>query len=184
MSGPSGAGKSSIVRNLLERLDLDFSVSATTRDPRPGEVDGRHYSFVTGPEFEKMIQAGQLLEWARYNGNYYGTLAAPIAKSVEAGRDIILEIEIQGARQIRRHRPDAVMFFIIPPTMAELSERLRSRGDTPETDVESRLAIAESEIEDALAVFDHIVVNDVLERATAEIEGLIMRPDEVALGSP
>ena len=176
MSGPSGAGKSSIVRNLLERLDLDFSVSATTRKPRSGEIDGRHYSFVSTEQFESMIENGELLEWAFYNGKFYGTPAGPIAESVAAGRDIILEIEIQGARQIREHRPDAIMFFIVPPSMAELSDRLHARGDTPDDEVESRLAIAKTEIEEAAAVFDHIVVNDVLERATEQIVGLITAP--------
>ena len=184
VSGPSGSGKSSIVRNLLDRLDIEFSVSATTRSPRTGEIDGRHYHFVGQDRFKEMIASGELLEWAHYNGNYYGTPKLAVDGATREGRDILLEIEIQGARQIRSHQPDALMFFIVPPSMAELATRLRGRGDTSPEDIESRLAIATAEIEEAAGVFDHIVVNDVLQRASDEVASLINAPDEVALESP
>jgi guanylate kinase len=173
VSGPSGSGKSSIVRELLERLDIAFSVSATTRLPRPGERHGDHYDFVSLKDFEAMIEAGELLEWAQYNNRYYGTPKAGVDAALADGKDILLEIEIQGARQVRANRPDALMFFVSPPSLEELERRLRRRGDTSSTDIDDRLEIAETEIEEAPGLFDHIVVNDHLERAVAEIEALI-----------
>lgn len=173
VSGPSGSGKSSIVRELLDRLELQFSVSVTTRLPRPGERHGDHYNFVSRRDFEAMIEDGQLLEWAIYNNRFYGTPAAPIESAVAEGRDVLLEIELQGARQIREHRPDAIMFFVAPPSMDELERRLRRRGDTTEEDIEDRLEIAESEMEEAPTLFDHVVVNEDLDRAIEEIVGLI-----------
>jgi guanylate kinase len=173
VSGPSGSGKSSIVRELLDHLDIDFSVSATTRLPRPGERHGDHYDFVSLKDFEAMIESGDLLEWAKYNNRYYGTPRAAVDAAVAAGRDILLEIEIQGARQVRQNRPDALMFFIAPPSLEELERRLRRRGDTSASDIEDRLEIAETEIDEAPGLFDHMVVNDHLERAVGEIEGLI-----------
>jgi guanylate kinase len=173
VSGPSGSGKSSIVKELVDRLDLEFSVSVTTRLPRAGERHGDHYSFVSRKDFEAMIEAGELLEWAQYNNRFYGTPAAPVAAANAAGRDVLLEIEIQGARQIREHKPDAVMFFIAPPSLHELELRLRRRGDTSEEDIEDRLHIAESEIAEAPTLFDHVVVNENLDQAISEMVGLI-----------
>ena len=173
VAGPSGSGKSSIVSSLVEQLGLVFSVSATTREPRSGEVDGTHYHFVSRPRFEEMIAGDELLEWAEYNGDYYGTPAEPVHAANAAGDDILLEIEIQGARQVRRHRSDALMFFIVPPSIDELRRRLEARGDTEQGVIEARLVIARSEMAEAPELFDHIVVNDVLERATDEIVGLI-----------
>ena len=173
VSGPSGSGKSSIVRELIERLGLEFSVSATTRLPRPGERHGVHYNFISRRDFEAMIENDELLEWAIYNNRYYGTPAAPIEETLEDRRDILLEIEIQGARQVRERRPDAVMYFIAPPNLEELEKRLRRRGDTSEEDIEYRLKIAESEIAEAPELFDHIIVNDNLDQAVSELEGLI-----------
>ena len=173
VSGPSGSGKSSIVRELLDRLDVEFSVSATTRLPRPGERHGDHYDFVSRRDFETMIEKGELLEWAQYNNRFYGTPAAPIEAAIADGRDILLEIEIQGARQIREHRPDALMFFVAPPSMDELENRLRRRGDTSEEDIEDRLEIARSEMEESPSLFDHVVVNENLDQAVEEMVGLI-----------
>lgn len=173
VSGPSGSGKSSIVKELLDRLDLDFSVSVTTRLPRPGERHGDHYNFVSRRDFEAMVENGDLLEWAMYNNRYYGTPAAPIEQAVAEGRDILLEIELQGARQIREHRPDAVMFFVAPPSMDELERRLRRRGDTTEEDIEDRLDIAESEMQEAPTLFDHVIVNVDLDKAVEDIVRLI-----------
>lgn len=173
VSGPSGSGKSTIVRELLERLDVEFSVSVTTRLPRPGERHGEHYNFISRRDFEAMIDNNELLEWAVYNNRFYGTPAIPIEEALAAGRDILLEIEIQGARQVREHKPDAVMFFIAPPSLDELELRLRRRGDTSEDDIEDRLQIAESEIAEAPTLFDHVVVNENLDQAISEMVGLI-----------
>jgi guanylate kinase len=173
VSGPSGSGKSTIVRELLERLDVEFSVSVTTRLPRPGERHGEHYNFISRRDFEAMIDNNELLEWAVYNNRFYGTPAIPIEEALAAGRDILLEIEIQGARQVREHKPDAVMFFIAPPSLDELELRLRRRGDTSEDDIEDRLEIAESEIAEAPTLFDHVVVNENLDQAISEMVGLI-----------
>jgi guanylate kinase len=173
VSGPSGSGKSSIVNELIARLDLDFSVSVTTRLPRPGERHGVHYTFISRKDFESMIESGELLEWAQYNNRFYGTPAAPVEAANAAGRDVLLEIEIQGARQIRDKRPDAIMFFITPPSLEELEKRLTRRGDTSAADIEDRLEVAEFEMAEAPELFDHIVVNDRLDRAVAEVEALI-----------
>jgi guanylate kinase len=173
VSGPSGSGKSSIVRELIDRLGLEFSVSATTRLPRPGERHGVHYNFISRRDFEAMIENDELLEWAVYNNRYYGTPLAPIDETLEDQRDILLEIEIQGARQVRERRPDAVMYFIAPPSLEELEKRLRRRGDTSEEDIEDRLEIARSEMAEAPELFDHIIVNDNLDQAISELEGLI-----------
>jgi guanylate kinase len=173
VSGPSGSGKSSIVNELLERLDLDFSVSVTTRLPRPGERHGVHYTFISRKDFEAMSEDGELLEWAEYNNRFYGTPSAPVIAANAAGRDVLLEIEIQGARQIREKRPDAIMFFIAPPSLDELETRLIRRGDTSAADIEDRLEVAETEMAEAPGLFDHIIVNDRLDRAVSEIEALI-----------
>lgn len=173
ISGPSGSGKSTVVRELFKRLNLEFSVSATTRQSRPGEVEGVHYDFVSTGEFRGMIEAGSLLEWAIYNDNYYGTPAGPVDDALAGGRDILLEIEIQGARQIRAARPDAIMFFIVPPSMDELERRLRQRGDTSSADIRERLRIARGEMEEAPDLFDHIIVNDRLEEAVERIVDLL-----------
>ncbi len=173
ISGPSGSGKSSIVKELLDRIDADFSVSATTRLPRPGERHGIHYSFISRRDFEGMIENGDLLEWALYNNRYYGTPNLPIETALAAGRDVLLEIEIQGARQVRDRHPDAVMFFVQPPSLDELEKRLRRRGDTSEEDIQDRLEIAGNELEEAPQLFDHIVLNDALDAAVDEIVSLV-----------
>jgi guanylate kinase len=173
ISGPSGSGKSSIVRELIERLGIEFSVSATTRLPRPGERHGVHYNFISRRDFEKMIERDELLEWAIYNNRYYGTPQALIDETLADQRDILLEIEIQGARQVRERKPEAIMYFIAPPSLEELEKRLRRRGDTSDEDIEDRLEIAKSEMAEAPALFDHIVVNDNLDQAISELEGLI-----------
>ncbi|HYJ23843.1 MAG TPA: guanylate kinase [Acidimicrobiia bacterium] len=173
VSGPSGSGKSSIVRELIERLGIEFSVSATTRLPRPGERHGVHYNFISRRDFEKMIENDELLEWAIYNNRYYGTPQALIEETLADQRDILLEIEIQGARQVRERKPEAIMYFIAPPSLEELEKRLRRRGDTSDEDIEDRLEIAKSEMAEAPDLFDHIIVNDNLDQAISELEGLI-----------
>ncbi|MFZ0012672.1 MAG: guanylate kinase [Acidimicrobiia bacterium] len=176
VSGPSGSGKSSILRALSDLVDFEFSVSATTRPPRPGEVDGVHYHFMNRDAFERLIADGSLLEWAVYNNNYYGTPAGPIDEALALGDDILLDIEIQGARQVKESRPDAMMIFIVPPSRDELERRLRHRGDTSEEDIQDRLAVVASQMAEAKELFDHTVVNDDLHEATAEVANLINEP--------
>jgi guanylate kinase len=169
VSGPSGSGKSSLITELLAITDVDFSVSATTRSPRPGELDGTHYHFVSRARFEEMIDNGELLEWAAYNHHMYGTPLAPITEANSRGRDVLLDIEIQGARQVKESRPDAVLIFIAAPSIEELETRLTSRGDTSIEDIEDRLAIASQQLAEAGELFDHIVVNDDFDAAVNEL---------------
>jgi guanylate kinase len=173
VSGPSGSGKSSLITELLEITDVDFSVSATTRSPRPGELDGTHYQFVSRPRFDEMIENGELLEWAEYNHHMYGTPLAPITEANARGRDVLLDIEIQGARQVKESRPDAIMIFIAAPSIEELERRLTNRGDTSSEDIDDRLAIASQQLAEAGELFDHIVVNDDFDTAVKELLNLI-----------
>lgn len=175
VSGPSGSGKSSIIAEVLVRADVDFSVSATTRSPRPGEIDGVHYHFVSRDQFAEMLDNGELLEWAEYNNHLYGTPVAPIDAANRAGRDVLLDIEIEGARQVKANRPESIMVFIEPPSMAELERRLRNRGDTSDDDIEDRLGIAAYQMEVAGELFDHIVVNDSFSAAVEDVLSLLTR---------
>src|SRR5947209_13332883 len=169
VTGPSGVGKGTLIRALRERApQLALSTSATTRSPRPGEVDGRDYHFMTPDEFERHVEQGEFLEHATYAGNRYGTLRSEL----ERARDgLVLEIELQGARQVRQAVPGAVQVFIAPPSEAALRERLEGRGsDTPEQ-IAGRLARAKEELA-ARREFEHVIVNDDLERAVDELAGL------------
>lgn len=180
VSGPSGVGKSSVVDGLLRETGAAFSVSATTRPPRPGEVDGEDYHFVTDPAFDRLIADGELLEWAEYGGHRYGTPRAPVVERLEAGEDVVLDIENNGAHQVKAAYPDAVLVFIVPPSMEELERRLRARGDTSEDAVHERLGVAESQIADATGSFDHLVVNDVLETAISQVIPILTAPNTIA----
>jgi guanylate kinase len=162
-----------VVAGLRQRRPLYFSVSATTREARPGETHGVHYWFLQPEEFGALLDTGDLLEWAEYNGRQYGTLRKPVMDHLSSGEDVVLEIEVQGARQVRASHPEAVMFFIVPPGLDELEGRLRRRGDTSEADIRKRLDIARREMEEAEILFDHVVVNDVLERAIEEVDRLM-----------
>lgn len=173
VSGPSGSGKSSLITEVLARVDIDYSVSATTRLPRPGEINGSHYNFISLRDFQEMIDADQLLEWAEYNNHFYGTPLAPIEKANQAGRSVLLEIELQGAKQVQQKREDAIMVFISPPSMQVLEHRLRSRGDTDDDDIADRLEIAQAEMAAAPDVFDHIIVNDEWEKAVDQLTTVI-----------
>jgi guanylate kinase len=173
ITGPSGVGKGTLIRGLLERVPaLELSVSATTRAPRPGERDGVDYHFLTPDEFERCVQAGEFLEHATYSGNRYGTLRSELRRRLDEGRPVVLEIEVQGARQVRKSMPSAIAVFIAPPSPDALRARLVGRGtDTPEQ-VQERMKTAERELE-AQQEFAHVVVNDRLEDATAELERIV-----------
>lgn len=173
VSAPSGAGKSTVLKRLMEkRLDLRFSVSATTRAPRLGEQEGVEYYFVTQARFQEMIAAGDFLEYARYVGNYYGTPHAPVDLLLDAGYDVYLDIEVQGAMQVRRQRPETLLIFLMPPSREELERRLVSRGqDHPEI-IQGRLAEAERECA-MRDKFDYVVVNEDVETAAEEISQII-----------
>jgi len=177
ISGPSGVGKSTISRQVLLRTGAVFSVSATTRAPRPGEVHGREYLFVSRQDFENMIVRGELLEWADVYGDYYGTPLAGVREALDGGKTIILEIDIQGGLQVHRRMPQAVFVLIAPPDEAELKRRLAGRGtETPDA-VERRFTQARKEIRTAIdsGVYTHKVVNDDLERAIGEVIEIVTR---------
>ena len=173
ISGPSGVGKDTLIKRLLE-LDpnLRYSVSCTTRPPRPNEVDGVDYSFVTRERFQQLIDEGAFLEHATYNGNLYGTLAERVEQARAAGHDIVLKIEVQGAEQVRLRVPDAVFIFVVPPSTNELVRRQEVRNSETSQEMASRRKIAETEMTYA-SRFDHVVVNDELERAVAEVLAII-----------
>jgi guanylate kinase len=173
ITGPSGVGKGTLIEKLLERIpELELSVSATTREPRPGEEDGRDYHFLSPEEFEGRVEAGEFLEHAAYSGNRYGTLRRAVEDRLREGRSVVLEIEVQGARQVRAAMPEAVLIFIAPPSPDALKERLEGRGtDSPEA-IERRLRTAELELE-ARAEFPHVIVNDDLQGAADELERLV-----------
>jgi guanylate kinase len=165
VSGPSGAGKSTLIKASLEAVpELAYSVSATTRDPRPGEEEGRHYIFLSRGEFELWISEGRFLEWAEYSGNLYGTPEQKVEELLEAGRSVILEIELKGARQVKKKRPDAVMVFVRAPSLEETRRRLTGRATETEEAMENRLATAVGEVA-ALEEFDYEVVNGDREQA-------------------
>ncbi len=172
ISGASGVGKGTVLKRVMEqRKDLIFSVSATTRDPRPGEQDGVHYYFVTKERFEQMIANGEFLEYDNHAANYYGTPRAQAEEKLTRGH-VVFDIEPNGAKGIRNSRPDATLIFIMPPSMEELERRLRGRGDTDEAQIEKRLARAPWEMEQR-HWYDHVVVNDVAEDCAAEILKII-----------
>ena len=172
-SGPSGVGKGTVVKELRRRSDrIVLSVSATTRAPRPEDVEGVTYYFKTMEEFEAMIDRDEFLEYAVYSGNRYGTPAGPVDALLEAGYDVVLEIEVQGALQVMERRPDAVSVFVAAPSFAELERRLRGRGDTVGADLERRLQTARIEYTFA-PKYDYIVVNDRVERCADEVMAIL-----------
>lgn len=174
ISGPSGAGKGTIVQGLLvRRPDIVLSVSYTTRPPRPTERDGEHYYFVSPTTFSLMRQRGDFVECAEVHGNYYGTSRRTIEEALASGRDVLLEIDVQGARQIRDRVPEAVLVFIAPPSREELERRLRARGTEDPAELEQRLRVAFEEELPQQAWFDHVVENRDLQRATGEVLAII-----------
>jgi guanylate kinase len=169
VSGPSGAGKSTLIREALESVpELAYSVSATTRAARPGEVHGEHYVFLSRDEFERWIEEGKFLEWAPYSGNLYGTPEEKVEELLDAGRSVILEIELQGARQVRRKRPDAAMVFVRAPSLEETRRRLSGRATETAEAMETRLATAVGEVA-ARDEFDFEVVNGEWEQARRDM---------------
>lgn len=175
IAGPSGVGKGTVVREVLERVHdrLVLSVSATTRPPRPSEVDGVDYFFVDDAGFDRMIDDGEMLEWAEvYRGHRSGTPAGPVELHRDAGRDVVLEIDVEGARWVRARVPDAVMILLEPPSRDELERRLRSRGTETEEGIAERLAKADWELSQR-DLFDHVLVNDDVERASSQVAAII-----------
>jgi guanylate kinase len=173
LSGPSGVGKGTVCKALRERMpDLVYSVSATTRAPRAGEVEGVNYFFKTKDEFRQMIERDELLEWAEYVGNYYGTPRKFVEETIASGRDVILEIEVQGALQVKRKFPQGIFLFLAPPDLAELENRIVGRGTETEETIRHRMEVARSEIE-LMDHYDYVVVNDVIEKACDRIQAII-----------
>ena len=173
ITGPSGVGKGTLIAELRRRMpELEVSVSATTREPRNGEVDGVSYYFLGEEKFEQHVAAGDFLEWAEYSGNRYGTLRSEVERRLEAGKSVLLEIEVEGARQVRETMPEAIQCFIAPPEPGVLRERLVNRGtDSPEA-IARRLRVAERELA-AQGEFPYVVVNDDFEQAADELEAIV-----------
>lgn len=173
ISGPSGAGKSSVVFRAIEgRRDMCFSTSATTRAPRPGEQDGREYFFVTRERFLEMVEQNELLEHAEYVNNFYGTPRAYVEQQMDAGMNVVLDIEVQGARQVREKMPEAILIFVIPPDLEELRRRLVNRGTDSLEVIEGRLTRARQEYAEA-DFYNYLIVNDDLSQAAAEFSSIL-----------
>ena len=174
LSGPSGVGKSTVIAELMsQRKNLYFSVSYTTRAPRVGEQNGVNYNFVDRSEFERMIAADELLEYAEYVNNYYGTSLKAIQDHLDAGIDVLLDIEVQGASKVRARCPEALLLFIIPPSMEELSRRLHGRGTDSEEVIQNRLKTARIELKE-IPNYDYLVINDKVSDAVHEIESILV----------
>ena len=173
LTGPSGVGKGTLMNAILQRYpELHYSVSTTTRSPRPGEVNGKNYHFITRSEFEKLVTQGEFLEWAEFAGNWYGTPREAVLNHIQSGKLVVLEIELEGARQIRHTFPSALSIFILPPSFAELEKRIRGRGQDAEEAISRRLNRAEEEIA-AADEFDLQIINNDFEQALQEIEKAI-----------
>jgi guanylate kinase len=184
ITGPSGVGKGTLIATLLERIpDLELSISATTREPRKGEVNGRDYHFLSLDEFDRRIAAEDFLEFATYSGNRYGTLRSEVRNRLDQGHSVVLEIEVQGARQVRAAMRESVQVFIAPPDPASLRRRLESRGTDSLEAIDARLEVAEQELA-AQDEFAHGVVNDDLGRAAEELEQIVRAEIGIPLNSP
>ena len=171
VSGPSGVGKSVICKQVLAKTDAKYSVSATTRKPRPGEINGKDYHFVSRAEFEKMIAENKLLEWAEVFGNYYGSPALPVEHAIDAGENIILEIDVQGGIQVHKIKPDATFILVVPPSEEALAARLKGRGTENKESFDKRFGKSQKELQMAResGAYNIELVNDVLEKAIDEL---------------
>lgn len=174
ISGPSGVGKGTICNKLFKELNAWYSVSTTTRNPREGEVDGVNYFFITKEEFLEKIEAGEFLEYNYYNENYYGTSKKIVLEKMEQGINVFSEVDVNGARNIKKIFPDALLIYIAPPSMEELKQRLIGRGTDPIERINQRLAIAEEEMKQ-VDFYDYVVVNDDLEKATNQVKEIILK---------
>jgi len=176
LTGPSGVGKGTLLKSLLKQHpELHYSVSVTTRSPRPGEIQGKHYYFTNRSQFEQMVAQGEFLEWAEFAGNYYGTPKKAVAEQLRAGKSVVLEIELDGARQISSSFPNTLRIFILPPSVEELEQRLRGRGQDSEAAIARRLLHAKEEI-DAAGEFDIQIINDDLQAAVEKIAAVLLSP--------
>lgn len=174
ISAPSGAGKTTLCQKLIKIVpDLKFSVSYTTRKPRAGEIDGVHYSFVDEDEFRAMIEEGEFVEWAQVHGNFYGTSKRRIENMVNEGFDVILDIDVQGGRQIKEHFPDSILIFVLPPSMDELKKRLTGRMSDDEDMIKKRLKNAIAEIRE-YKNYDYVIINDTLDDALEDMAAIII----------
>ena len=174
ISGPSGVGKGTLVAMLLKNHpEIKLSVSATTRNPRPGEIEGVHYFFLDKEDFKNRINSGEFLEWAEFSGNLYGTNKNFVKKMLEEGQNIILEIEVQGALQVKTQLEEAILIFIEPPSFEDLKIRLLKRSTESEEEIQKRLAIVKSELEQKKE-FNHLIVNDNLDTALKNLEAVIL----------
>lgn len=175
LSGPSGVGKGTVRKAIFSQPDVNFeySISITTRPPREGEVDGVDYFFKTREEFEELIKQGKLLEYAEFVGNYYGTPVDYVQETLDKGKDVFLEIEVQGARQVREKFPDGLFIFLMPPSLSELKKRIETRGTESEDVINSRLSVAKEEIE-MMHLYDYVVENDEIELACERIKAIVV----------
>ncbi len=184
VAAPSGTGKTTVCRRVVERdPGVELSVSHTTRERRPGERDGVAYHFVSGEAFQRLIDAGRFLEWAEYHGNRYGTSRATLEEPLARGHDVLLEIEVQGARQVRERRSDARLIFLLPPSMDALAARLRSRGTESAEAVAARLCLAQRELAQADGLFHYALVNEDLERCVSDL-GSILDAERLGRAAP
>lgn len=172
ISGPSGSGKGTIVERLVQDSGYSVSISATTRNPRPNEIDGVHYFFKSIEKFEEMLEKGELLEYAVFCDNYYGTPKKYVEEQLEEGKNIILEIEVQGALQVKKKYEDAVLIFTMPPSLTELRRRLEYRGTEDKATIDKRIKRAEEELE-YLPKYDYLVINDTVEQAVEDIDCIV-----------
>ncbi len=173
ISAPSGTGKTTIVKRILSEMDnIQFSISYTTRKPRPGEMDGKDYFFVDEKTFKNMIEEDEFLEWANVYGNLYGTSKTYVEKILKGGNDVLLDIDVQGGKSIKEKKSDSILIFLIPPSLKELEKRLKNRKSDPEEVIKKRLKIAKSEILE-YKNYDFIVMNDILESAVKNVKNII-----------
>jgi guanylate kinase len=173
VSGPSGVGKNTVINNLyIRKPDLRYSVSATTREPRPNEIDGQHYFFLTETEFKTKITAGDFLEWAKVYENYYGTPKQHVQQLLASGCDVILDVDVQGALQVKKSLPEAVLIFLAPPSLTELKKRLSGRNTEPESELNKRLQYIETEFQ-MMPQYDYLLINKEINLTCDQIECII-----------